>query len=211
VKILIAEDDRVSRRVLEAHLAKDGHELILTEDGASAWQTLQGESKIALAILDWNMPGMTGPEICRHLRKIKTDQPTYVILLTSRGSREDVVSGLQAGANDYITKPFDFGELCARVQVGERVVQLQKILADRVRELEDALANVKMLQGLLPICLYCKKIRDDKNYWQQLDSYVAEHTETKFSHGICPECYTQVVKPELDRFLASGEAKNQSS
>ena len=150
------------------------------------------------------MPGLTGPEICQRARQIKTAQPPYLILLTSRDTRDDIVSVLRAGANDYVTKPFDFGELRARVHVGERVVQLQKTLANRVKELEEALASVKMLQGLLPICLYCKKIRNDQNYWQQLDRYVAEHTEAKFSHGICPECYEKVVKPELNQYLASG-------
>ena len=203
MKILIAEDDRVSRRLLEARLLKDGHEVILTEDGEQAWRALQENPGLPLAILDWNMPGLTGPEICQRVREIKTDQPIYLILLTSRDTREDIVSGLQAGANDYVTKPFDFDELQARVQVGKRVVELQKALADRVRQLEEALANVKMLRGLLPICLYCKKIRDDLNYWQQLDKYVAQHTEAKFSHGICPECYDKVVKPELDKYFAS--------
>ena len=96
-------------------------------------------------------------------------------------------------------------------QVGERVLQLQKALAERVRELEEALANVKMLQGLLPICLYCKKIRDDRNYWQQLDKYVADHTEARFSHGICPDCYDKVVKPELEKYLASSDSGAQKS
>jgi len=206
VKILIADDDRVSRRLLEARLLKDGHEVVVAEEGNQAWGALQQDPTTPLAILDWNMPGMTGPEICRRARQIKTDQPTYLILLTSRDTRQDIVSGLQAGANDYVTKPFDFDELRARVQVGERVLQLQKALAGRVKELEEALANVKMLQGLLPICLYCKKIRDDHNYWQQLDKYVADHTDARFSHGICPECYDKVVRPELEKYLASGDA-----
>jgi len=210
VRILIADDDRVSRRLLEASLIKDGHEVILAEDGDRAWQTLQSDPAIPLAILDWNMPGLTGPEICQRARHIQQAEPSYLILLTSRDTREDIVSGLQAGANDYVTKPFDFDELRARVQVGERVVQLQKTLANRVRELEVALANVKMLQGLLPICLYCKKIRNDHNYWQQLDKYVVEHTDARFSHGICPECYENVVKPELKRYLASGGSPPES-
>jgi len=206
VRILIAEDDRASRRILEVTLIKDGHAVILTEDGEQAWRALQQDDTIPLAILDWNMPGLTGPEICQRARQIETAQPPYLILLTSRDSREDVVSGLQAGANDYVTKPFDFAELRARVQVGQRVVHLQKTLANRVKELEVALANVKMLQGLLPICLYCKKIRDDHNYWQQLEKYVAEHTDARFSHGICPECYEKVVKPELRQYLSRGES-----
>jgi phosphoserine phosphatase RsbU/P len=208
VKILIAEDDRVSRRLLEARLQKDGHEVVVAEDGAKAWSVLEADPAIPLVVLDWMMPGLTGPEICRKLRQRQTDQPTYVILLTSRDSREDIVSGLEAGANDYVTKPFDFDELRARVQVGQRVVQLQKILAERVRELEVALTSVKMLQGLLPICLYCKKIRDDRNYWQQVDKYVADHSEARFSHGICPECYEKVVKPELDQYFSSHTDKS---
>ncbi len=211
MRILIAEDDRVSRRLLEAGLLKDGHKVIMAEDGEQAWQALQKPPLIPLAILDWNMPGLTGPEICRRARQMKTDQPPYLILLTSRASREDIVSGLRAGANDYVTKPFDFDELGARVQVGERVVQLQKALADRVKELEEALANVKILQGLLPICLYCKKIRDDHNYWQQLDKYVAQHTDARFSHGICPECYEKVVKPGLNQYLASEETPGKKT
>lgn len=201
MKILIAEDDRVSRRLLEARLQKDGHEVVLAEDGAQAWAALEKDPAIPLAILDWMMPGLNGPEICQRLRQHQTDQPTYLILLTSRDTREDIVTGLQAGANDYVTKPFDFDELRARVQVGERVVHLQKALAERVKQLEEALVNVKMLQGLLPICLYCKKIRDDQNYWQQVDKYVSEHSEVRFSHGICPDCYEKVVKPELDKYF----------
>ena len=202
MKVLVAEDDRVSCRLLEARLQKDGHEVVVANDGEQAWAAFQKDPDIPLAVLDWNMPGLTGPELCQKVRQIQTQQPPYLILLTSRDSREDIVSGLQAGANDYVTKPFDFDELRARMQVGERVVRLQRSLAERVKELEEALARVKMLQGLLPICLYCKKIRDDQNYWQQLDKYITEHSEAKFSHGICPDCYEKVVKPELDKFLS---------
>jgi sigma-B regulation protein RsbU (phosphoserine phosphatase) len=211
MKILIAEDDPVSRRLLEARLKKDGYELVVVDDGGRAWSVLRQDAAIELAILDWNMPGLTGPEICRKARETPTTQPPYLILLTSRDSREDIVSGLEAGANDYVTKPFDFDELRARIQVGERVLQLQQSLAERVSELEDALARVKALQGLLPICLYCKKIRDDQNYWQQLDRYVAEHSDAKFSHGICPDCYEKVVKPELERYFESGPGQPPDS
>src|SRR5262249_57910928 len=98
------------------------------------------------------------------------------------------VTGLQSGANDYVTKPFDRAELQARVCVGKSVVELQRSLALRVRELEDALSQVRQLQGLLPICCYCKKIRDDRNYWQQVETYVGDHSAARFSHAICPDC-----------------------
>jgi len=199
VKILIAEDDMVSRRLLEATLIKWGYEVVVTCDGAEAWAALQCADAPPLAILDWMMPGMDGIELCRTVRQALMPTPPYLILLTAKGHREDIVTGLRSGANDYVTKPFDREELRARVQVGIRIVELQQSLADRVKALENALARVKQLQGLLPICSYCKKIRDDQNYWQQVENYISEHSEAQFSHSICPDCYERRVKPELDQ------------
>jgi DNA-binding response OmpR family regulator len=152
-----------------------------------------------LAILDWMMPGLDGVEVCRRVRRGATATPPYLILLTAKGRREDIVTGLRSGADDYVTKPFNREELRARVQVGIRIVELQHSLADRVKALEEALTRVKQLQGLLPICSYCKKIRDDRNYWQQVENYISEHSEAQFSHSICPDCYEGRVKPELDQ------------
>jgi phosphoserine phosphatase RsbU/P len=199
VKILIAEDDMISRRLLEATLIRWGYEVIVTGDGTAAWEALQSPDPPPLAILDWMMPGMDGIEVCRRLRQTPTPIPPYLILLTAKGRREDIVMGLRSGANDYVTKPFNREELRARVQVGMRIVELQQSLADRVKALEEALARVKQLQGLLPICSYCKKIRDDQNYWQQVESYISKHSEAQFSHSICPDCYEGRVKPELDQ------------
>jgi len=205
MRILIAEDDAVSRRRLEATLQKWGYEVLAVEDGLAAWEVLQGEMPPPLAILDWMMPGMDGIEVCRKVRERSPSRPLYIIVLTARGSRADVVAGLQAGGDDYVTKPFDREELHARVRVGLRVLQLQMNLADRVRELEEALARVKQLQGLLPICSYCKKIRDDQNYWQQVEGYISEHSDAVFSHGICPDCFEKFVKPELNKLKSAGE------
>ena len=196
MKVLIAEDEIVSRRLLESALPRWGYDVITATDGEEAWTLLQEPDAPAIMVLDWLMPRLDGVEICRRIRAHPRLSSVYIILLTSRAAIEDVVQGLEAGANDYITKPFDAAELRARMQVGVRVVNLQTTLAERVREVEEALSRVKQLQGLLPICSYCKKIRDDQNYWHQVESYVGKHTDARFSHGICPEC-TEKFRVEL--------------
>jgi sigma-B regulation protein RsbU (phosphoserine phosphatase) len=199
VKVLIAEDDIVSCRLLETTLTKWGYEVVVTCDGLQALAAIQGTDAPPLAILDWMMPGLDGIEVCRRARSMHSPTPPYLILLTAKGRREDVITGLEAGANDYVTKPFNREELRARIRVGMRLVELQHSLADRVHALEEALASVKQLQGLLPICSYCKKIRDDQNYWQQVENYISQHSAAQFSHSICPDCYEHLVKPELDQ------------
>jgi CheY-like chemotaxis protein len=194
---LIAEDDLVSRRALEVTLGKWGHEVHAVVDGAAAWDALQCDNAPKMAIIDWMMPKMDGVEVCRRVRAEPRSEATYIILLTAKGTREDLIAGLDGGADDYLIKPFNRQELKARVQVGIRVVNLQTRLAERVKELEVALSRVKQLQGLLPICSYCKKIRNDGNYWQQIDAYFADHSDAQFSHGICPACYEAVVQPQL--------------
>ena len=205
MKILIAEDDEVSRRLLQKSLLRWGYEVVTTENGRDAWSILQRDDAPRLAILDWMMPEMDGTEVCRRIRQSQTSAPPYIILLTAKSSKADIVEGLVAGANDYITKPFDRGELLARVRVGVTVLELQQSLAERVTDLEEALAQVRVLQGILPICSYCKQVRDDKNYWQSVERYVSVHSEAKFSHGICPQCYEAEVKPMLQEMLSKHE------
>jgi DNA-binding response OmpR family regulator len=207
MRILIAEDDPISRRMLEATLAKWGYDVLVTHDGAAAWQALQADDAPRLAVLDWMMPGLDGVEICRRLRRLPGREPAYLVLLTARGSAEDVVAGLDAGADDYLTKPFNRQELHARLRVGQRVLGLQGRLADRVGELEKALAHIKQLHRLLPMCAYCKKIRDDQNYWQEVEGYLAVHADVRFSHGICPDCLEKVVQPQLEKWCCAGAAK----
>jgi len=200
MRILIADDDGVSRLELEALLTRHGHDVVAVADGTEAWAVLHGDDPPRLAVLDWLMDEMDGVEVCRRVRERPELRDVYLILLTSRGDQAHVLEGLRAGANDYVTKPFDRDELLARVRVGEQVVGLQAELTARVRELEDALARVKQLQGLLPICSYCKSIRDDQNYWHQVEAYVQSRTAAEFSHGVCPCCWDKVVKPQLAAF-----------
>jgi DNA-binding response OmpR family regulator len=188
VKILVAEDDRTSRRMLTLLLEKWGHEVLACEDGGAAWQAMQAPEPPPLLILDWMMPGLDGVEVCRRVRQQQPASTAYIIMLTARGERRDLIEGLEAGADDYVNKPFDPGELQARLGVGRRVVELQQALAGRVRELQQALEHVKTLQGVLPICMMCKKIRDDGEVWQRLEQYVVDHSEAQFSHALCPDC-----------------------
>ena len=194
---LVAEDEAVSRRLLERSLEQWGYRPVVCPDGAEALRRLQAPDAPRIAILDWVMPNLDGIDICRAIRDIATPTQPYLILLTSRSRPEDIVAGLRSGADDYITKPVDREELQARLQVGMRIVGLQRRLADRVVELETALANVRQLQGLLPICAYCKRIRDDKNYWNKVETYLEEHADVQFSHGICPTCLDRVMKDEV--------------
>lgn len=130
MKILIAEDDLTSRKILAGVLRKIGHEVLETVDGLAAWTELQKEDAPKLAILDWMMPGMEGLDVVRKVRSLDLEKPPYIIMLTTRGEKADVIAGLDSGANDYLSKPFDTGELQARVEVGRRMVELQDALVE---------------------------------------------------------------------------------
>jgi two-component system, cell cycle response regulator len=145
MKLLVADDDFTSRQILQAVLMKCGYEVVSASDGNEAWQALNEPDHPRLAILDWNMPGMDGLEVVRRLRKAETTDPHYLIILTSRGEKKDVVEALNAGANDYVAKPYDNEELQARIGVGIRVVELQAALACRVSDLDRANAAIAQL------------------------------------------------------------------
>jgi sigma-B regulation protein RsbU (phosphoserine phosphatase) len=203
MRILIAEDDPVSRLVLTTNLVNWGHEVVTAVNGLDALRASQAEDAPRLAILDWMMPEMEGPDVCRRMRESPAIIPPYIIMLTARQGAKEVVEAMQAGADDYLTKPYHRDELRVRVQVGVRMIELQTKLADRIGKLEEALDRVKRLQGIIPICGYCKKVRDDEDYWQNVESYIATHSEAEFSHGVCPSCFTQVVEPQLESYKAS--------
>jgi sigma-B regulation protein RsbU (phosphoserine phosphatase) len=202
MQILIAEDDRVTGEILARTLQRWNRPTTVVGNGGKAWEFLRTADVPTLAILDWMMPDIDGPDVCRRVRSELPLANMYLLLVTARESRGDVVAGLEAGADDYIIKPFDPDELRARVAVGERVLGLQQKLAERVAELQDALSNVKQLSGLLPICSYCKRIRGDDQYWQQVEGYISEHSQAQFSHGICPTCYSNLAA-ELDAISRS--------
>jgi DNA-binding response OmpR family regulator len=189
MRILIAEDEGVSRIVLGTKLKELGHEVAEARDGTEAWSIFQEEAP-RLIITDWMMPGMDGGELCQLVRG-KVDQPyTYIIVLTSLSGKGSYMEAMDAGADDFLTKPVDMDELTARLRVAERVLALQ--------------TEVSLMQKLLPICMYCGKIRDkeaswdDQSSWEELEAYVSKNTDVQFSHGICKDCYVTKVEPELE-------------
>src|SRR6185503_12769798 len=147
--IVVADDDAVGRELVSRVLEKAGHPTVTAPDGALAWELIQ-RVKPAIAVLDWDMPHLTGLDVLRRVKLTIDRTPPYVLLLTSRTEVRDRVRGLTVGADDYLTKPFEPAELVARVEVGLRVVQLQRSLSARVTELEDALTHVNRLERLLP-------------------------------------------------------------
>jgi DNA-binding response OmpR family regulator len=183
MKILTVDDDPVGRKIVCALLKELGHDVIEAEDGQEAW-VLFKSLELGVLIVDWEMPRMDGLELCRRVREAEREKYTYIIMLTGRIGKQDFVDGINAGADDFATKPVTPAELEARLRVAERILGLQ--------------TDVRNLQGLLPICSYCKKIRVKDNDWQQIESYVAQRTDAEFSHGICPECYEKEVKPQLE-------------
>jgi len=199
IPVLVVDDLDPNRKLLKVLLAAEGYPVLEASNGDDALEILRSTPGPLVGLIDWEMPGLSGIEVCSRVKEEKEKlPPRFLILLTVRDAREDILKGLKSGVNDYVTKPFDQSELLARIAIAMEVVTLQRDLALRVRELEHAMAEIKQLGGLLPICSYCKKIRDDQNYWHQLERYIATRTDAKFSHGICPDCFETVVKKELD-------------
>ncbi|CAG0899801.1 unnamed protein product [Cyprideis torosa] len=192
MKILIAEDDYTTRLMVQVILERWKYNVEAAADGKEAWQILKDSSRQPqIAILDWEMPEIDGLELCQRIRALQSKKPIYIILLTARTNKNDIVDGLDAGADDYITKPFDEKELRARVQVAERMVRTQETLTSTVEELRQALDHVDTLQGILPICMHCHGIRSDDEAWHRLEKYIETHTMAKFSHSICPTCMSK--------------------
>ena len=189
MKILVADDDPTTLAIVNATLQDFGHEPILREDGAKAWEVLQQED-IPVVISDWMMPNMDGLGLCRKIRAEKSDAYIYFIILTAR--KRDVQAlreSVAAGVDDFLTKPMDPDQIWMRLKVAERILNYQH--------------TINNLEGMLPICSYCKRVREDDDYWEQVESYISRRTDAAFTHGICPDCYEQRIKPELEAFERS--------
>jgi len=183
VIVLIADDDPVIRLFLRTTLEKEGHEVLELADGRSAWGLYQ-QTAVEVVIADWEMPEMDGLELCRRVRALPRPKYTYVVLLTSRTGKRNYLEGMEAGADDFVSKPTSPQELVARLRVAQRILGLQ--------------AEVRQLEGLLSICSYCKRIHRNDDTWQQLEVYIEQRSDAEFSHGVCPECYATKLAPQLD-------------
>jgi DNA-binding response OmpR family regulator len=203
MRILIAEDDATSRTILTAVLSKGGYEVVARADGLEALEAFKQSDPPDLAIVDLIMPKIDGLELVREVRALPTPRPPYIIILSTKSETADVVAGLDAGADDYLVKPFDAAELRARVEVGRRMLEMRAVLADKVQELALALDQVKTLRGIVPICANCKNVRDDQGYWNRVETYMRDHTGAEFSHAVCPDCMEKLY-PQLQ---AKGRSK----
>ena len=176
MKILIAEDDFVSVKVLQLTLEHEGHEVVIASNGEQAW-AIHDADPVRVIVSDWMMPGMDGLDLCRKIRARPRTDYTYFILLTAiHTGRENMRMAMAAGVDDFLSKPLDREVISMRLRVADRILEYTR--------------QIRILKDLLPICMYCKRIRDDSNYWQQVESYIHEHTGSNFSHGICPDCFS---------------------
>lgn len=193
-RVLVADDDPISRRVVRGWLEQWGLCVIEAEDGKAAWSLLSAPNHPPMALIDWMMPEMDGPEVCARVREAGLSPDPYLILLTSREGRENLIAALESGADDYLVKPAHPAELRARIAVGERLTRLQRDLRARIAELEQARDEVRALREVLPICSTCKKIRDDAGAYHQLEAYISRRSNVLFSHGYCPDCAERLMR-----------------
>jgi CheY-like chemotaxis protein len=185
MKVLAVEDDASARLILRRSLERLGHDVIEAANGEEGWKAW-AKYKPRVIVSDWEMPRMDGLTLCRRLRGEQGTEYVYFILLTGTGaSGKNRRAAAEAGVDDFLTKPIDLAALWMRLRVAERILTYT--------------TQVHQLEQLMPMCSYCKKIRDDKNYWQQIESYINERTGTEISHSVCPDCYQRVVVPELAR------------
>ncbi|MDQ3000159.1 MAG: response regulator [Fibrobacterota bacterium] len=183
MKILLVEDDPVSLSLCRNFLEKLGHEVEAVDDGEKAWHYVKTKG-VQIVISDWNLPGLSGLDLCRKLRNRPSHEYAYFILITTYHGDQRLTEAMDAGVDDFLTKPLDLQALTVRLRVANRILDFHR--------------QIGTLQELLPICMYCKKIRKEKTYWENVETFFSAHTGADFTHSLCPDCYVEKVKPELD-------------
>lgn len=193
--VLIVDDTPRNINLLANVLGREGYLISAATSGKQAFAIIE---KVLpdLILLDVMMPEMDGFEVCKRLKASPGTKNIPIIFLTAKTEPEDIVAGFELGAVDYVTKPLTASVLIARVKTHLELKMIRERQAEMIVSLTEALSKVKQLSGLIPICANCKKIRDDKGYWNQIEAYISKHSEADFSHGICPDC-THKLYPEF--------------
>ncbi len=197
--IMVVDDTPANLHLLSKMLQERGYLARPLTDGARALEAVEAEPP-DLILLDIMMPEMSGYEVCEKLKAFEGDQRHLreipIIFISALNEVWDKVKAFKLGGVDYITKPFQEEEVFARLETHLALRNMQKQLETQNTLLQEALDNVKTLKGLLPICANCKKIRDDGGYWNQIEGYLQQHTDALFSHGLCPQCETELYGDE---------------
>jgi len=187
-RVLVAEDDERSRNGLVRLLQRDGYEVTVANDGQAALHVLLAPNPPQIALLDWEMPRLDGIHVCWAVRSTPGNPYTYIIMVTAKADATDALAAFAAGVDDFLSKPIDSLQLLARLRCGERVLGLEQRSAERISQLKNASAEVRKLRSLLPICRYCKKVRDGADRWHEFEGFVHDNAGSEFSNVICPEC-----------------------
>ncbi len=194
MKVLAIEDQALAGMQLAATVRVLGHEVELVNDSEEAWKRLK-TGAYRLVVSDWRMPGFDGLDLCRMVRARGGDYVYFILISTTRITKQTRDEALAAGVDDFLTKPVDPDELGMRLHVAARIIEF--------------VARVKQLESILPICGYCKKVRNDGKYWQEIEAYFGQRQGTQFSHSICPDCYNRVMVPQLKALgIAPPEIQN---
>ena len=200
IRVLLVDDHAVVRAGYRRYLEQvqgehaEGVQVVAEAGSAGQGYAAYCQSQPDVSVVDLSMPGASGVEVCRAVRAAVPARYVYLIMVTARDREEDVAEALAVGADDFIRKPCGPTELIARVRCGRRTIELKQSLAGRVAELEGLVERIRQLKRLLPICMYCKKVRNDSDYWQEIEAYLHQETGTDFSHGICPDCMPNALR-----------------
>lgn len=193
-KVHIVEDDKTTRRLLENATSKLGYAVKTYEDGQEAWKAFQTD-RPQVVISDWMLPSMDGLELCRKLRESMRESYTYFVLISAQQrSHDNLKQAVNAGVDDFLKKPIASEEIWNRMRVAERILNFTH--------------QVRRLESLIPICCYCKKVRNDGDLWEQIEQYVNERTGADFTHSICPNCMETHVRPQMESYKKSIAARH---
>lgn len=197
LRILAVDDDAATRLTLSTVIADAGWSPVVVDDPEQAYHLLIGPDAPPIALIDWQMPSLSGLELCRRIRAAAPDARPYIIFVTVNSTSVDIVTGLDAGADGYMTKPIAAIELQARVRAGLRTIALQQDLRSRLH-VAQASAESQRVPELLPMCCYCHRVRDEREQWSTLEQYVMQRDTVRFTHGFCPDCYDDYVRPDME-------------